>query len=265
MTRKARELETLLLTVFAAVPLYFTNAVGKMPVLLFQLAMAGIAVRVAMGKGPDILPPNVMRWLAIAYVPFYFVDWRFFSGSAIAASTHLVLFIAVYQPVESMQRNNQAQRMLTTSLIFVASLATSTHITIVIFVLIFALLMFRQFMYVSHIETVRSIGASYAEPPSGRAALFYLAGSIAIGALLFPILPRVRNPFVSGFANSLGSSATSLSDTIDFGDPRRGVADATVVARVWLDDDARAAFTPIRLRGMIYDRYTRGAWAQTVR
>jgi transglutaminase-like putative cysteine protease len=265
MTRKARELETLLLTVFAAVPLYFTNVVGKAPLLLFQAAMGLIALRVAMGKGPDLVPARIMRWIAIAYVPFYFVDWRFFSSSAIAASTHLVLFISVYQPIESMERNNQAQRMLTTALIFVASLATSTHITIVIFVLIFALLMFRQFMYVSHIETVRSIGAAYAEPPSGRAAVFYLAGSIAIGGMLFPVLPRVRNPFVSGFASSLGSSTTSLSDTIDFGDPRRGVADATVVARVWLDEDARASFAPIRLRGMIYDRYTRGAWAQTLR
>ncbi len=265
MTRKARELETLLLSVFAAVPLYFTNVVGKMPVLAFQVTMGLIGLRVAMGKGPDLLPARIMRWVAIAYVPFYFVDWRFFSSSAIAASTHLVLFISVYQPIESMERDNQAQRMLTTGLIFVASLATSTHITIVLFVLAFALLMFRQFMYVSHIETVRSIGAAYAEPPSGRAAVFYLAGSIAIGGMLFPILPRVRNPFVSGFASSLGSSTTSLSDTIDFGDPRRGVADATVVARVWLDEDARASFTPLRLRGMIYDRYTRGAWAQTLR
>ncbi|HEX8618248.1 MAG TPA: transglutaminase domain-containing protein, partial [Thermoanaerobaculia bacterium] len=265
MTRKARELETLLLTVFAAVPLYFTNTVGKLPVLIFQLVMGGIAVRVAMGRGPDLVPARLMRWLALAYMPFYFVDWRFFSGSAIAASTHLVLFIAIYQPIESMERNNQAQRMLTTALIFVASLATSTHITVAIFIVIFALLMFRQFMYVSHIETVRSIGAAYAEPPSGRAALFYLAGSIAIGALLFPVLPRVRNPFVSGFASSLGSATTSLSDTINFGDPRRGVADGTVVARVWLDQDARNEFTPIRLRGMIYDRYTRGAWSQTLR
>lgn len=265
MNRKARELETLLLTVFAAVPLYFTNAVGKLPVLVFQLAMGAIALRVVMGKGPDLVSPRVMRWLAMAYIPFYFVDWRFFSGSAIAASTHLVLFISVYQPIESMERNNQAQRLLTTSLIFVASLATSTHITVTIFVVLFALLMFRQFMYVSHIETVRAVGATYAEPPSGRAAVFYLAGSIAIGAVLFPILPRVRNPFMSGFATSLGNTGTSLSETIDFNDPRRGNADATVVARVWVDEDARRSFTPIRLRGMIYDRYTNGAWKQTLR
>ncbi|HYO77072.1 MAG TPA: hypothetical protein VE010_11470, partial [Thermoanaerobaculia bacterium] len=170
MSRKARELETLLLAMFAALPLYVTNAIGKFPVALFHVAMAAICVRVAMGKGPELLPARVMRWLALAYVPFYFVDWRMLGGSAIAASTHLVLFIATYQPIESMQRNNQAQRMLTTALIFLASLATSTHITVVVFVVVFALVMFRQFMYVSHLETVRSIGANYAEPPSGRAA-----------------------------------------------------------------------------------------------
>jgi protein-glutamine gamma-glutamyltransferase len=265
MSRKARELETLLLTMFAAVPLYFTNAIGKLPVLLFHAVMAGIVLRVALGKGPELVPARLMRWIAFAYVPFYIVDWRMLGGSAIAASTDLVLFIAVYQPIESLQRNNQAQRMLTTALIFIASLATSTHIAIIPFVLVFALLMFRQFMYTSHLETVRSIGAEYAEPPSGRTAVFYLAGAIVIGGLLFPLLPRVRNPLVSGYAGALGGGASALSDTIRFGDPRRGVSDATVVARVWLDESARGIFTPIRLRGMIYDRYDRGAWAQSLR
>ncbi|HEY0160295.1 MAG TPA: transglutaminase domain-containing protein [Thermoanaerobaculia bacterium] len=265
MSRKARELETLLLTMFAALPLYFTNAIGKAPVLLFHAAMAGVVLRVAMGKGPELLPARLMRWIALAYVPFYIVDWRLLGGSAIAASTHLVLFIAVYQPIESLQRNNHAQRMLTTALIFIASLATSTHITVIPFVLVFALLMFRQLMYVSHVETVRSIGAAYAEPPSGGAALFYLFGAMAIGALLFPLLPRVRNPLVSGYGGALAGGASALADTINFGDPRRGISDATVVARVWLDDGARRTFTPIRLRGMIYDRFERGAWAQSLR
>ncbi|MDQ3281088.1 MAG: DUF3488 and transglutaminase-like domain-containing protein [Acidobacteriota bacterium] len=265
MTRRRRELETLLLTMFAAVPLYVTNAIGKLPVAIFHLAMAGIAVRVAMGKGPDLLPARIVRWLAIAYVPFYFIDWQFIGGSAIAASTHLVLFIAFYQPTESMQRDNQAQRMLTTGLIFVASLATSTHITVVLFVVAFAFFMFRQLMYVSHIETVRSLGATYAEPASGRAATFYLAGSILIGSLLFPLLPRVRNPLVSGLASALPGGSTALNDTINFSSPHPGVADGTVVARVWMDQRARTIFAPIRLRGMVYDRYVDGEWAQTLR
>jgi len=265
MTRKAREIETLLLTMFAAVPLYFTSAIGPTPVLIFHLAMAAIVVRVSIGKTPQLIPARLMRWMAFAYIPLYFVDWRFVSGTAIAASTHLVLFIAVYQPSESMQRNNHGQRMLTAALIFVASLATSTHITVVPFVLLFAFVMFRQLMYVSHLETVRSVESEYAEAPSGRAAGFYLAGSMAIGALLFPLLPRVRSPFMSGFAGSLPGSSTSLTETIDFRQARQTTTDATIVARVWMDGSTRQRFGPIRLRAMAYDRYDRGEWRQSRR
>ena len=265
MTPRAREIETLLLTMFAAVPLYFTDAIAKLPVMLFHLAMAAMVVRVAMGKSPQLLPARFMRWLALAYVPFYLVDWRSISGTAIAASTHLVLFIALYQPSESLQRNNQGQRMLTAALIFVASLATSTHITVVPFVLLFAFVMFRQLMYVSHLETVRSVEHEYAEAPSGRAAGFYLAGSMAIGALLFPLLPRVRSPFMSGFAGALPGSATSLTESIDFREERVSSADTTIVARVWMDVLTQVRFSPIRLRSMTYDRYEGGEWRQARR
>ncbi|HEX2122792.1 MAG TPA: transglutaminaseTgpA domain-containing protein [Thermoanaerobaculia bacterium] len=265
MTRRARELEALLLAMFAAVPLYFTFAIGKAPLIAFHAAMAGIALRVAAGKGPELIPAPVMRWLAMAYVPFYFVDWIAISHSAIAASTHLVLFIAVYQPIESMQRNNQAQRLLTTSLIFVASLATSTHITIVFFVIAFAFLMLRQLMYVSHMESVQSVDRTYAEPPSGRAALFYVAAATLLGALLFPFLPRVRNPFVQGITQSLPGATSGLSESIDFREPRVASADTTIVARVWMDAQTRTLFTPLRLRGNLYDRFDEGEWKQTLR
>ena len=92
MSRRAREIETLLLTMYAAVPLYFTYTIGVVPVLLFHAAMAAILVRVARGQGPDLFPAPLMRALAVAYVPFYIVDAAAISRSAIAASTHLVLF-----------------------------------------------------------------------------------------------------------------------------------------------------------------------------
>lgn len=260
MTRRAREIETLLLAMFAAVPLYFTNAIGKTSLALFHGAMFLILLRVIAGWTPELLPARVMRGLAIAYLPFYFYDWRSISHSAIAASTHLVLFIAVYQPIEGMQRNNQAQRILTAGLIFVASIATSTHITIVAFVIAFAFLIFRQLMHVSHLETMQSVGREYAEAPLGRSALFYVAGTVLIGALLFPFLPRVRNPFMQGFAGDLSSSTTGLSDTIDFREPRISPADATIVARIWMNYSSRPFFMPMRLRGNIYDAYIDGAW-----
>ncbi|HEV8657380.1 MAG TPA: transglutaminaseTgpA domain-containing protein [Thermoanaerobaculia bacterium] len=262
MTR-ARELETLLLTMFAALPLYFTQMIGPAPLIVFHVVMAGIALRVASGRGPELIPAVVMRGLAIAYPFFYVIDAGGISRSAIAASTHLVLFISAYQPMESAHKNNYAQRLLTAALLFIASLATATHITIVIFVIVFAFLMFRQMMYVSHVETVQSIGREYALAPASRAAAFYLAGTTLLGAALFPLLPRVRNPVIQGFTGALNAATTGLSDSIDFNQSRTSTPDPTVVARVWMGPQAISFFTPLRLRASVYDSFRQNEWLQT--
>lgn len=263
MSRRAREVETLVLAMFAAIPLYLTAAIGPMPLIAFHVVLGAMVVRVLSGRSPELLPANVMRFLAIAYVPFYVADAAILSRSAIAASTHLVLFIAAYQPTEAMHRNNQAQRLLTAGLIFTASMATSTHITIVLFVSVFAFLMFRQMMYVSHMETVRAIGREYEEAPSGRSAVLYLAGAALIGILIFPLLPRVRNPLVQGMSGNLSGATTALSETIDFRQARVNSNDGALVARVWLDDAARPFAMPLRLRGTVYDHFENGEWKQT--
>jgi transglutaminase-like putative cysteine protease len=263
MSWRAREIESLLLTMFAAVPLYLTHAVGPVPLLLFHGAMAWIVVRIATGRDAEIIPAPVMRGIAVAYVLFYIVDAAFLSRDAIAASTHLVLFIAVYQPIEAIRSNNRAQRLLIAALIFVASIATSTDIAIVLFVAAFTFLMFRQLMHLSHMETVQALGRDSDERPSARAAAFYLCGTTLVGALLFPVLPRVRNPFVQGVAGSLTNASTGLSETIDFSRERSIAPDSTVVARVWMGQEAVPFFTPLRLRGTVYDRFFRNEWRQT--
>lgn len=262
MSWRAREIELLLLTMFAAVPLYATHAVGIAPLLLFHGAMALIVARIATGRDAEIIPAPVMRGIAIAYVLFYAIDAAMLSRDAIAASTHLVLFIAVYQPIEAIRANNRAQRLLIASLIFVASIATSTHIAIVLFVAAFAFFLFRQLMHISHIETVQALGREFAEPPSLRAAAFYLCGTALVGALLFPVLPRVRNPLVQGVAGALTNASTGLSDSIDFTRERSIAPDSTVVARVWMGQEAVPFFTPLRLRGTVYDRFVHNEWRQ---
>lgn len=263
MNQRARDIELLLLTGFAAVPLYFTGAVGVAPLVAFHVVLGAMVARLAAGKGPDIVPPALMRVIGIVYVFFYFVDAAVISRSAIAASTHLVLFISLYQPIDGMRRDNRAQRLLTGALIFIASVATSTDITIVLFVIAFAFVMFRQMMHLSHAETAQSVGRDYAEPPSSRAAAFYLCGATLLGALLFPVIPRVRNPLVHGIAGTLTNATTGLSYSIDFNHERTSTPDAGVVARVWMAQEAVPFFTPLRLRGAAYDRYQNNEWMQT--
>ncbi len=263
MSSRAREIELLLLTAFSAVPLYFTGAVGVVPLVLFHAVLVAMVARVARGRGPDIVPASVMRGIGMAYVVFYFIDAAAISRSALAASTHLVLFISLYQPIDGMRHANRPQRLLTTALIFVASVATSTDITIVPFVAVFAFVMFRQMMHVSHVETAHSIGREYADLPSARTAALYLCGATLIGAALFPILPRVRNPLVHGVTGALTNATTGLSNSIDFNQDRTSTPDASVVARIWMGQEAVPFFTPLRLRGAVYDRYLHNTWMQS--
>ena len=260
---KRHEIELLLLTMFSAMPLYLTQTISTAPLIAFHGAMAAIIARVAAGRGPDLIPAPVMRVLGIAYIVFYPFDIVLISHSAIAASTHLVLFIAAYQPIESMQRRNEAQRLLTAGLLFIASLATATHIAIVPFVIAFAFLFFRQLIHISHERSVETVGAeNQREAPIGRAAGFYLAGTTMIGVALFPVLPRVRNPLVPGLVGSLNDASTGLSETIDFTKDRSITPDATVVSRIWIGQEAIPFFTPLRLRGVVYQRFNNNHWLQ---
>jgi len=262
MSARRREIELLLLPMLAAVPLYVTQTISLPPLLIFHALMAAMAMRVAAGKSPEIVPALVMRILAVAYVFFYVVDVAAISRNAIAASTHLILFIAAYQPIEALQRKNDGQRLLTASLIFIASVATATHIGIIPFVVAFAFMLFRQLMQMSHLESVALAAATPVETPSGRAASFYVAGTAVIGMALFPILPRVRNPLVPGMAGALTSASTGLSDAIDFNQQREILPDATVVSRVWMGQEAIPFFTPLRLRGTLYERFNGNKWLQ---
>ncbi|MGZ4808664.1 MAG: transglutaminase TgpA family protein [Thermoanaerobaculia bacterium] len=260
---RQRELELLFLTAVSAVPLYFTYTVGIPPLILFHAVLGLMMFRVWRGNTPAVLPEALLKVIAIAYVPFYFIDAVMISHSAIAASTHLVLFIAIYQPVESVRKDNHAQRLLTAAMIFVASVATSTHITIVLFVIAFSYLIFRQLMDMSHRDMEASLGRTYLMLPASRAAGFYLCGTVVIGALLFPLLPRVRNPLLPGMAGSLNNAATGLSDSIDFNRERTSTPDPAVVARVWMGAESIPFFTPLRLRATVYDRYDLNQWRQS--
>jgi hypothetical protein len=256
------ELELLFLSIFAAIPLYATQAISAPPLLVFHAVMIAVAVRVAFGKSPEVIPAAVMRGLAIAYVPFYIIDAAAISRSAIAASTHLILFIAAYQAIESAKTQHIAQRLLTASLIFTAGVATSTHIAILPLIVIFGFLLLRQLMHLSHEETAAMTGTPIAEPPSGRAASFYVFGALAIGTCLFPFMPRIRNPLLPGITGPLSNATTGLSDSINLNETRSISSDTSVVSRVWMGQETIPFFTPLRLKGTIYERFANNTWIQ---
>jgi hypothetical protein len=257
--RVPREAEPILLAMAAALPLYFNAAISVPAVLLYHAVLgATFAWKV---RNPDAaLPRAVLRTLGVAYFLFYFFDGIAISRSLIRATGHLLFFIAAYQAVDRDAARNHPQRLLVIFLVAIASIATSTHITIIVFVAGFTFLLLRQMVALSSEESARLVGATPRELPMNRSVAAYLAVLFVAAAVFFPLLPRVRNPFVRGAGFASQGASTGFSEAIDFSQGQVITPDPRVVARVTVPPEAGAEFLPVRLRGGHYDRWSSGRW-----
>lgn len=261
MHRDRREAELLFTTMYAGVPLYAAESGSTLAVVICHVALGLLLLRALFRADSALqIPPALLKASAAAYLVFLPFDAAMLSGSLIAASTHLVFFIAVYQALDAESRTNAGQRLLIALLIFVISLATSTSLSIVLFVIGFALLTYRQLIDWTHTAALNDAQHEFVADPPKRAALTYLMPTALVAAALFPLLPRVHNPLVRGISGSLEGSSTGLSDSIDFSVARSISADPTVVARVWMPQDAVPFFAPLRLRGSVYDAWIDKRW-----
>lgn len=252
----------ILLAAFAATPLYLSQAVSPLIVGAFHFGLAVAAAAAASQRSMRRISAAA-RVAAIVYLPLFIVDAA--ASSLIRASVHLLFFIAFYQAVDEKARGARNQRLLVIFLLFVTSLATSTHQAILLYVIAFTVMMFTRLIRASQEDSSAEIGQEPRQRPALRAALGFALPTALLAALLFPALPRVQNPMVRGIRTGLESSATGISDTIDFGEERRISSDPMAVARIWMPRDAVPFFTPLRLRATVYDGWSGGEWTQKLR
>ncbi|MCA1733858.1 MAG: DUF3488 domain-containing protein, partial [Acidobacteria bacterium] len=257
------DLALILLAAFAATPLYLSQAVSPLIVAAFHFGLAAAAAAAMRNRNLRRITA-VVRVGAIFYLPLYLVD-AIALTSLIRASVHLLFFIAFYQAVDEKARDARNQRLLVVFLLFVTSLATSTHQTILLFVIAFTVVIFARLIRASDEDSAQALGEVPQGRPALRAAFAFAVPTALIAALLFPALPRIKNPMVGGISTGLDSAATGISDTIDFRGDRRISNDPLAVARVWMPQDAIPFFTPLRLRANVYDGWRDEEWSRTFR
>ncbi len=263
-----RELEALLLALLAGAPLYLTAVVSPVAVAIYQLALAASCLSIYFRHRRIDVPPRLLHGAGILFLLFFPIDAAVLTRSLIGASIHLLFFIAGYQAFEKAWEQNALQRFLVSFLLFLTSLATSTHPSVLLFVILFTVLSFRQLMHLSRQQTSRDVALPLtAEAPTARAAAAYLIPTAIFAVMLFPLLPRLRSPVVRGFGAAMTGSSTGISDSLDFSQARSISLDPEVVARIWMPRDAVAVLAPLRLRAVVYDRFEDKRWvsARTVR
>lgn len=260
--RPSREIEFLLLLAYSVLPMYGGESAVQIPrVILFHALLAAmIAVRVVTRRYLS-LPPVALNVAAGLYLIFFFVDLA--ATVLIAASSHMLLFVALWQCVHAETRPRTAQRMLVLCLLYVAAMATSTSIFVVPFSAGFFFLLLRQLIFLSHEQSVASVGRVEKVVAKPKSAAAYILPVALAAVVIFPAMPRLNSSVLQGVTAELSQTTTTgISDSIDFSDMRSISPDETAISRIWMPRQMVAFFTPIRLRGEVYDTWEDDRWAR---
>lgn len=257
--RPSREIEFLALVAFSVLPIYGGESPIQIPrVVIFHALLGVLIALIAARKRTVALPTLPLNVIAGAYLLFFLFDLR---ATLIAASTHMLMFVALWQAVHEETRRKSTQRMLVLCLLYVAAMATSTSMFVVPFSAAFFVLLFRQFIFLEREQTLESIGSERDAGGRPRIASGYILPVAVIAIVIFPMMPRLNSSVLQGVTADLSQSQTTgISESIDFSEMRSISPDDTAVSRIWMPRAAVAFFTPLRLRAEVYDAWEDGRW-----
>ncbi len=253
------------LAALAPIPLFFTYAT-EVGLLAAYLAVLGLLLlQVRRGRVPR-LSNALLNVAGLLYLPIYFYDARYGSQSLLRATLHLLLFTTVVKLASVRRERDLSLALILCSFLFVASVSTSFHVSILLFVAVFALVAWPVLARWSLWRDLAAAPEEWRRDPRARALPGRGSLAASVGAALvlavpfFVLLPRLRGPYVRGTAAGR-EITTGISDTADpdlYGDLKRS---DRVIARITssqpLSESASALF---RLRVAAFTTWDGRVW-----
>ncbi len=270
----AREKRLLLgwLALAAPIPLPF-NTILAWPFLgAYAIVVIAFLVRARRDPG-GWLPTWAMNLLAIAYLPYFYLDLRFLSqGRLVVAVTHLLLFTILVKLFALRRERDKWQTAMAIFFLFLTSMATSVHPTIVLYLvgfLVLGLLLFTRFAQLHLIAGFSAVpdgGQRLPKAPVGRFLALSVLATLVLSVPLFAFMPRVRNPLVTGGGQGMGTlgAATGFSEDVDLNTIGNIRTSREVAMRVRYPDGMPAGHE-MRFKGGSFDSYQGGSWRQSSR
>lgn len=193
-----------------ALPLPFNQAL-EWPVLALFLAAVGLFLRRAAQGAEKWLSTRALNLLGLAYLPVMVLD---FAASAriqfVRPILHLTLFGLTAKLWSLGRERDKWQAWIGIFFLFLAAMSTSTHPSVVLYLLGFLVLAIVLMVRFVHLHVLSAFGAREGDArglPVGRFVAAAVLATILIAVPLFALLPRVRSPFVFGPAG-VGSDPT---------------------------------------------------------
>jgi hypothetical protein len=254
----------------APLPLPFNDIVEWSVLLVYLLGVLLFLLRASQDP-PRWLPLWAMNVIGLAYLPIFVVDLLVLGqGRLVHPVVHLCLFAILVKLFSLARERDKWQAALGVFFLFLASMGTSVHPSIALYLLLFLALGLVLFTRFAFLHVLSGFGRE--EPALAKLPLkgFLTAATVAIVVLavpLFALLPRVRQPFIVGRGAGTGTpiEAAGFSDAVTL-DSIGVIRNSREVALRVLDEKRATPAPPdyeLRFKASTYDVYEGGTWRKT--
>ena len=208
-----------ILALVAPLPLFFSYSLELGLLALYGLAIGFLLLRAKQGRAPR-LSNAVLNVAGLLYLPVFVLDFRFGSHSLLRSALHLLLFTTIMKLASVKREGDLSACLVLAAFLFVASVGTSFHVSILAFVAAFTLLAWRVLVRWSIWRDLAAAPEEWSRDPRARdipgrrPLLVSVAAVLALAGPFFLFLPRLRAPYVRGFAPGQDVT-TGFSDVVD--------------------------------------------------
>ncbi len=273
----AREKRLLLgiAALLAPLPLPFSQMLEWSALVLFEVVVVAFLVRAARGiEGPDLpgrwLSNRALNLLGLAYLPVLVLDIGTTGRIQILRPVlHLAMF-AVLAKLWSLREEKQKwQTWMGIFFLFLASMATSVHPTVVLYLVVFLGLTVVLMVRFVYLHVLTSFGHRDLAPPQFPVRSF-LVGAVAATLLLavplFALLPRVRSPYIMAPGGGGGQleSRAGFSDAMSL-DLIGRIRDNRQIAMRLTFSGQPAPPGAMRFKAATYDVWEGRTWRRSAR
>lgn len=254
------------LALLAPVPLALNDTLAPAELGLY-LVLAAIPVLLASRGRLLRVPDWALNLLGILLLFGFYADLRMGTRSLLKATIHLLLATTLTKLVSVVRERDFATLLLLVTFLFVASVATSFHSTVLVYVAVFGavawpvLVRWALFRDLAEARSEWDRDPRARELPGRRAAATSLAVTFALAVPFFFVLPRIRAPYVRG--QSAGQEIwTGFTESVDPGVSGRLKQSDEVVLRVEPEGDvpAEAFAVALRFRALAFATYEDRTW-----
>ncbi|MFP5285062.1 MAG: transglutaminaseTgpA domain-containing protein, partial [Thermoanaerobaculia bacterium] len=255
-----------LLALLAPIPLPFNEVVSWPVVAAFVVGVAVFLRRVMLDR-QRWLPTWALNALGLAYLPLAFLDMFVVSRRLLAPVLHLILFALLVKLFSLTRERDKWQVAIGVFFLFLASMGTSVHPTIVLYLIVFLVLSLVMLTRFAFLHVLAGFGREDPElariPMRGFLGLCTLL-TIALSVPLFAFLPRVPSPYIVGRGTGLGQTIESagFSDEVTL-DSIGQIRNSQDVALRLLEEGAAVPSGDMRFKTATYDLYQGGTWRRS--